>query len=115
MEPGEAGRRRAELFILHVRSQPEWEAGHIPGSKHISVARLPGVLDEIVPDGRPILVVCQVGYPSDMAARYLTAKGLDAHNLDGGLQAWLDAGLSLALSNGAPGALIDPVWDDLPG
>lgn len=49
-----------------------------------------------------------------MAAHYLCAKGLDAHNLDGGLQAWVDAGLPLTASSGAPGALVDPLWDDLP-
>lgn len=115
MGPAEARRRRDELHILDVRSQREWEAGHIDGAQHISVARLPGVLHEIVPGRRTVLVVCQVGFRSEMAAHYLRSKGIDAHNLDSGLQAWVDADLPLTGSNGAPGALVNPVWDDLPG
>ena len=113
MGPHEARRRRAELLILDVRSRREWDAGHIDESRHISVARLPGVLDEIKPGGRPVLVVRQVGYRSDMATYYLNLKGIEAHNLDGGLQAWLAAGLPLTRSSGESGELVDPIWDDL--
>ena len=113
MGPSEAARRQPELFVLDVRSRREWDAGHIEGSQHISVSRLPGALSEIDPGGRPILAVCQVGYRSEMATHYLRLKGLDAQNLEGGLQAWMAAGLPLTTASNTPGVLLDPVWDTI--
>ncbi|MGB2711614.1 MAG: rhodanese-like domain-containing protein, partial [Conexibacter sp.] len=45
---------------------------------------------------RPLLVYCHSGSRSAMAAAALRGAGYDAHNLDGGIVAWKQAGLPVA-------------------
>ena len=40
-----------------------------------------------------IMVLCNEGYASSLAAATLRELGLDATDIDGGFQAWLAAGL----------------------
>jgi rhodanese-related sulfurtransferase len=80
--------------LVDVREPHEHEAGRIPGSLHIELARLPseaGALDR----ERPILFYCRSGSRSGLAADAFAASGFDARNLDGGLEAWVGAGLPI--------------------
>ncbi len=87
--------RRLETGLVHVvdvRSQAEWQAGHIPGAQHIPLGDLPGQANT-VPSGRPVVVHCQGGARSAIAASVLQAQGFsDVHNLAGGLNEWRAAG-----------------------
>jgi rhodanese-related sulfurtransferase len=88
------------MQILDVRTPAEWQAGHIEGSLHIPLNELPERVDEI--DARPkTVVVCQIGQRSYMAAMYLRGRGLDAHNLDGGLERWVSEGRPLVTDDAA--------------
>jgi rhodanese-related sulfurtransferase len=50
--------------------------------------------DERLTDGRRLIVMCNEGYQSSLAAATLQELGLeDATDLDGGFQAWRRAGL----------------------
>ncbi len=49
--------------------------------------------DERVPPDAPIVVMCDEGYQSSLAAATLRYLGADATDLDGGFQAWRAAGL----------------------
>ncbi|MEA2638663.1 MAG: hypothetical protein QOF51_57 [Chloroflexota bacterium] len=109
MDAQTAFERRARVQFLDVRTPREWQRGHIAGARHIPVDHLPGRLDELDRD-RPVVVVCQVGLRSDMAAHYMRALGFEAHNLEGGLDAWVDSGLPVCDATGAPGRIIDPEW-----
>jgi rhodanese-related sulfurtransferase len=44
--------------------------------------------------------VCRIGGRSSMAAWSFARAGFDAHNLDGGLVAWVESGLPLAPAGG---------------
>lgn len=55
--------------------------------------------DERVASGRRIIVMCDAGYQSSLAAATLRYLGLDATDLDGGYQAWRAAGLPVAQSS----------------
>jgi len=112
MVPKVAYERRAAVQFLDVRTPHEFEAGHIEGARHIPVDRLPGYL-HLIDNGRPVVVVCQVGLRSDMAAHYMRAKGFDAHNLAGGVDRWIREGLPIVTSDGRPGMMVDP-WPDAP-
>ncbi|WP_431043313.1 rhodanese-like domain-containing protein [Streptomyces sp. P1-3] len=85
-------------FLLDVREDDEWVAGHAEGALHIPmrqvVARF-GELTEAVADGRRVHVVCRVGGRSAQVAQYLIAQGLDAVNVGGGMLAWDAAGRPL--------------------
>jgi len=79
--------------IVDVRNVHEWEAGHLEGAHHIPLGELPSRIAEI-PRDRPIVLHCQGGTRSAIAASLLQAEGVeDVLNLAGGFAAWKEAGL----------------------
>lgn len=96
---------RSDLHLLDVREPDEWQAGHVAGSQHIPLGELRARLAE-VPKGKTILAVCRSGSRSDAASRGLRTLGYAAENLDGGLMAWVRAGLPLEAERGGPGRVI---------
>jgi hydroxyacylglutathione hydrolase len=87
-------------FLLDVRGESEWRGGHIDTATLIPLPELSRRLDE-VPRDRPVLVHCQGGGRSAIAASLLLAKGWpDVSNLAGGFSAWLQAGRSVLSSRG---------------
>jgi len=80
--------RRGEAAVLDVRGRAEWEAGHLPGVANVPVGYLTEHLDEL-PRDRPLVVHCQAGARSAIAASVLQAHGFDnVVNLTGGYAAW---------------------------
>lgn len=60
--------------ILDVRQATEWDAGHLPGSRHCFVGDLPERISDLR-DSEPLIVACASGYRSAMAASLLHAAG----------------------------------------
>ncbi|MGP3952168.1 rhodanese-like domain-containing protein [Streptomyces sp. 7N604] len=90
-------------FLLDVRENDEWAAGHAEGALHLPMSELVaryGELTEAVADGRRVHVVCRVGGRSAQVAQYLIGQGLDAVNVDGGMLAWEAAGRPLVADSG---------------
>lgn len=84
---------RGEMTIIDVREPAEWEAGHLPGVPNIPLGSLPERLAEI-PIDKPIVVHCQSGARSPIAASVLQARGVrNVINMAGGYAAWERAGL----------------------
>jgi hydroxyacylglutathione hydrolase len=87
-----ARRTTEAMTIVDVRARHEWDAGHIPGAVHLplgEVARRSGEL----PRDRTIVVHCQGGTRSAIAASLLQALGLArVENLVGGFAEWQRAG-----------------------
>jgi rhodanese-related sulfurtransferase/glyoxylase-like metal-dependent hydrolase (beta-lactamase superfamily II) len=81
-------------LVLDVRTPGEWSSEHIEGSRNIPLNRL---LDSIadVPRNRKVLVVCEGGYRSSIAASILESRGAadEVVDLTGGMAAWGAAGL----------------------
>lgn len=78
-------------FVLDVRTDPQWTAGHIAGSTHMSLAVVvAGVGSRVV---EPVLVVTADGGKGWRVAQYLKEQGIEAGNLVGGMFAWEAAGL----------------------
>lgn len=90
-------------FILDVREDYEFEAGHVPGARHIPLAEIPMQYTELDPD-EDTYVICRTGGRSAQAALWLTAQGFTAINVAGGSGAWIDAGKPIVSENG-----LDPV------
>ena len=79
--------------VLDVRSQGEWDAGHVPGASHVPLGSLPRRMDEL-PTGRPLVLLCQGGGRSAIAASLLTAHGVpEVVNVPGGFSEWSAEGL----------------------
>jgi rhodanese-related sulfurtransferase len=100
--------------FLDVREPYEWAAGHVEGSVHIPLMQLPERFGEI-PNERPVIAVCQIGQRSELAARFLTERGFEAHNLEGGVAAWQANGLPLVGDQGSSGEIVDGYARDFDG
>jgi rhodanese-related sulfurtransferase len=91
---------RDEAQLIDVREPYEREAGRIPDdTAHIEMDRLTeeaGAIDR----ERPVVFYCRTGSRSMLAAQAFAAAGYDAHNLDGGLKAWVADGLPIEPADG---------------
>jgi hydroxyacylglutathione hydrolase len=86
---------RGDLQIIDVRRESEWNAGHIPGARHLFLGELPARLGELSHD-RPIVTHCESGSRSAIAASLLRAGGFkNVYNMAGGIDAWRKAGLTV--------------------
>jgi hydroxyacylglutathione hydrolase len=88
--------RRAEVQVLDVREQPEWDAGHIPGSVHTPYHDLTAIPDGIDP-ARPVAVICSSGQRSAVAASLLLSCGARhvIHVAGGGVGTWRGRGWAI--------------------
>ena len=74
--------------VVDVRSEKEWAAGHLAGSLNIPLNHLRDRAGEIAND-RPVVVHCEGGYRSAIAASVLAQVGrADVLDLVGGFKAW---------------------------
>ncbi|MEA2492935.1 MAG: hypothetical protein QOJ29_846 [Thermoleophilaceae bacterium] len=86
--------------LIDVRTDVEYEAGRIPGSRHIPLAdvqRESTSLDQ----GKPVILYCRAGNRSGPAADAFAASGWDAYSIEGGLVAWNEARLELEPEGGS--------------
>ncbi|MBK8249595.1 MAG: MBL fold metallo-hydrolase [Gemmatimonadetes bacterium] len=79
--------------VVDVRAVDEYEVGHLAGATHIPLGRLEARLGEL-DAARPVVLQCQGGGRSSIAASLLEARGFtNVANLAGGYTAWVAAGL----------------------
>ena len=101
---GPAGARelqRQGALIVDIRPEANRAAeGEIPGAVVIERIHLEWRLDPAgshrlpqVQPGQAVVVVCNEGYASSLAAADLQRLGVQATDLDGGFRAWKAAGL----------------------
>lgn len=80
--------------LVDVRTPEEFAEGHIAGAVNINVngdsflEKAEKKLDKT----KPVAIYCRSGKRSAKAARMLGRKGFEVYNLDGGVNAWKDAG-----------------------
>lgn len=96
-------------FLLDVREDDEWQAGHAEGALHIPmsefVARY-GELTEAAPQDGRVNVICRSGGRSAQVTMYLVQQGIDAANVDGGMQAWSQGGRPVVTATGDEGFVL---------
>jgi rhodanese-related sulfurtransferase len=90
----------AEAYLLDVREDEEWAAGHAPDAHHMPMHTIPARLGDIPVDG-DVVVVCRSGGRSAQVVAYLQAAGRDnVRNLEGGMMAWARAGRPMTSEDG---------------
>lgn len=95
----------SQAYLLDVREDDEWQAGHAPGAQHIPLGSL-GELCGQVPRDRDVYVICKSGRRSARAAQALAASGWQAINVADGMLGWEAAGRAMASESGAPPLVI---------
>jgi rhodanese-related sulfurtransferase len=90
-----------DAFLLDVREQDEWEAGHAPGALHIPLGELNVRYTEIARD-QPLYVICRSGTRSAYAASALAGAGWQASNVSDGMIGWQAAGRPMTCASGTP-------------
>ena len=66
--------------ILDVRTQREWDNGHIENAKHIPLDVLHNHVNELKQMNKPFVVCCESGIRSAKAAKYLNLNNIEATN-----------------------------------
>lgn len=97
--------KRDGAVLLDVREMREWKAGHAPGARHIPLREVSRQIDSL-PHNRRLVVVCRSGHRSSRATFLLKRSGFNAVSLNGGMLAWVAAGLPLEGSSGAKGRIV---------
>lgn len=85
-------------FVLDVREDHEFRAGHIAGAMLLPLGQLSARLDDL-PRDREILVACRSGSRSGRAARLLHSAGFHAVNLSDGMIGWQMKGYPVGKGN----------------
>ncbi|WP_417738341.1 MBL fold metallo-hydrolase [Rosistilla oblonga] len=82
-----------DVKLIDVRSDEEWNEGHIAAAEHRFLGRLPVTLAEL-PRDQKLVVQCRSGARSAIGVSVLQAAGFkNVVNLTGGYNAWKAAGL----------------------
>jgi rhodanese-related sulfurtransferase len=85
-------RRAGTIQLVDVREPYEWEAGRIPGARHVALGSVAAAAEQIERE-TPVVFVCRVGGRSTMAADAFRRAGYEAYSLAGGVLAWEARGL----------------------
>lgn len=86
------------LVVLDVREKEAFDAGHLPGARHMPRGQLELRVDDELPDPMTrIVTVCEFGKISTLAAATLRDLGfLRTSALDGGMKAWREEGFPIS-------------------
>ncbi|WP_283152880.1 MBL fold metallo-hydrolase [Guptibacillus hwajinpoensis] len=79
---------KEDVYVVDIRKENEWNAGHIPGANHHMLGYLEDQANDI-PEDKTIVVHCQSGTRSAIGTSLLQSLGFkDILNYSGGFAAW---------------------------
>lgn len=89
---------RENANVLDVRDAEEFAAGHLPGARNIAPENFSSRANELEKlKKKPLIVYCKTGQRALRAAGELKKLGFETvYNLEGGINAWTNAGLPVA-------------------
>ena len=80
-----------EVDVVDVRTQ--FHAPAMPGADYVPLDDILARPTEVIPAGKPLLFICNVGQTSAVATQMARALSVtDAYNMAGGMTAWAEAG-----------------------
>ncbi|MDC0164763.1 rhodanese-like domain-containing protein [bacterium] len=75
--------------FIDVRTDGEYDSGHIPNSMHIPLHQIQDRMSEIdLLKNKNIIAYCRSGARSSKATKILVKAGFDVLNLSGGVLSW---------------------------
>lgn len=77
--------------VLDVRGASEYKTGHINGATHLFVGTIEKNLDKINKE-KEVVIHCQAGDRSSIAASLLAKNGIRVKNYTGGYSEWVNSG-----------------------
>ena len=85
------------LQLLDVRTQREFDEGHLPNARHAPITSLSRELEGLSLDARRrVVAICASGHRSVVAVRLIRRRGfVEVVQLAGGMSAWRAAGLEV--------------------
>lgn len=87
-----------DAVLVDLRSADKFKAGAIAQAKNIPAADLANKANTL-PKNKPIVLICETGRTAPRSISVLRKHGLEEiYTLEGGLQAWAQAGLPLKKS-----------------
>ena len=101
----------AETLLIDIREPAEFQRGHLPGAIHAPRGLLEFEIHRLVDQLRPdqnlahedqaIILYCGTGGRSALAAKTLEELGYkNVLSMDGGIVAWAQAGMPVAMPEG---------------
>jgi rhodanese-related sulfurtransferase len=87
--------RGERFYLVDVREESEWAAGHLPRAMHIGKGVIERDIEAKIPDtAAEIVLYCGGGYRSALAADNLQRMGYtNVISMDGGFRGWMESGL----------------------
>ncbi len=90
-----------EIQFVDVRRVAEHAKGHAPNTINLPLDKLSNEIDRLNPQ-KVTYVICQSGYRSSLGSSILENAGFEKiYNVEGGTQAWIDAGFDTEVSETA--------------
>jgi rhodanese-related sulfurtransferase len=88
---------RRDAVVIDVRDAAEFKSGHIPNARHVPQGQLPNRMKDLEKvKAKPIILTCATGTRSRAASALLQKNGHpEVYSLQGGLNAWRQAGMPL--------------------
>lgn len=94
LNPRSARELLGRAVFVDVREPYEFASGHIEGAIPIPMTQIPDRWEELAGE-EPVVVVCHLGQRSAVVVDFLRHRGIEAQNLDGGLEEWGRHGFEL--------------------
>jgi rhodanese-related sulfurtransferase len=95
--------RLDQVQLIDCRERYEWEAGRVQGAVHIPLNDIMAGAGADLDTAKPVAVICRSGNRSELATMMLQARGFEAYNVEGGMEAWASEGLPFSAPDGSPG------------
>ena len=85
-----------QAVFVDLRTAEQYKAGSIPQARNLPADMLEGKLNTL-PKNKPLILVCEQGRDSAKATATLRKQGFtETVTLEGGLRAWMQAGMPVA-------------------
>ena len=92
-----------DALLIDIRETAELSKGSVPLAEHIPMSTIDGQIEPIIKrasagkKSRPVILMCASGWRSAQVGKRFRRAGLDqVYSLDGGFDAWKQAGLPVS-------------------